>query len=256
MTLPLLITVDVEGIVDEDDFSSVEVLADLLDGLQLPSTLFVTPEVIKRRPSTVSNWIAGKHTVGLHVHPSRLGGDSDSLGKYDKPAISSFLERGRGAFESHLGHVPTGFRAGRWSFSESLLAALAETGFQWDASFRPPTVAGPYVQHDLVEYPMSVYENLFIKRLLQSRGIDGIPLHADAFSRTTARSLLLYAATYGVVRALPEYVMISFHDYDLADPTVRERIERYVARLTEWMRPTTLSDIHQNRTSNRTDERV
>jgi hypothetical protein len=47
---PLLITVDVEGIIEEDDFRSVSTLASFLETLRLPATLFVTPDVARRRP--------------------------------------------------------------------------------------------------------------------------------------------------------------------------------------------------------------
>lgn len=238
--MPLLVTVDVEGVVATDDFRSVDLLGELLEALALETTLFVTPAVIRRHPERLAEWQEQGHSVGLHLHPGRLGGESDWLGTYDSEAISGFLERGSAVFENHVGHEPTLFRAGRWSFSDELLRALAETGFRYDASHRPSSNREPYRRHGVSELPMSVYGNALVCSLLSRRTIDGIPLHADAFLRSAWRAVPFYGITSLVARQDRPYMMVSFHDYDLFDSSVSERIHRFLHRLGDRFDATTI----------------
>jgi peptidoglycan/xylan/chitin deacetylase (PgdA/CDA1 family) len=240
---PLLVTVDVEGIVDQGSFESVDVLASSLDALGLPATLFVTPAVVEHRPAIVREWVAGDHAVGLHVHPGRLGGDSDWLETYDLADLVTFLDRGVAVFEDELGFTPTSFRGGRWSFSETLLAALDDRGFTVDATHRPGGRLDAYRYAGVTEYPMTVVGNPVFRFLLRRTGIDGLPLHADAFLETRPRAAALYAATTAVAASDRPYLMTSLHDYDIIDGTLRRRVERYLARLSEWCRPATLATL-------------
>jgi len=237
---PLVLTVDVEGDVASDRFDCVDTLASVLDTLCLPATLFVTPAVVRRRTAVVREWVDGGHAVGLHVHPGRLGGDSDWLGTYDQDAVESFLKQGESAFEDHLGFTPRLFRAGRWSYSSAVHAALGARGFTADASYRPGGRCDPYADEGVTEFPMTVLGNAALRRLLRSRGVDGFPLHADAFLRTLPRAGALYGATRLAVASDRPYVMVSLHDYDLADETVRRRTIRYLAGLSERCYPETL----------------
>lgn len=241
----LLITVDVEGLVEEGSFESVRTLETFLETLGLPATLFVTPAVVSARPDTVAAWVEAGHSVGLHVHPARFGGDSDWLETYEQFEIEEFLTRGRTVFEDSIGHEPMLFRAGRWSFSHTVLAALDATGFDVDASHRPGGRRDPYAHGGVAEYPMTVVGNPLLELLLRPTGIDGMPLHADAFLQTRPRAVALYAATAIAMRTTRPYVMVSLHDYDLSAPRVRNRIMRYLARLAEWRRPTTLGDLNR-----------
>ena len=234
---PLLVTVDVEGIVEEeDDFRSVERLASLLETLSIPVTLFVTPTVAINRPETVAGWVDAGHAVGLHVHPARLGGDSDWLATYDKSDIKTFLGRGQDALRDHVGLEPVLFRAGRWSHSRTLLAALDEQGIESDASQRSASRRSMYRYRGVTEYPMTVFENSILRYVLRPYGIDGLPLHPDAFLGSYALALSLYAATIREVLSDRSYVMVSFHDYDLVDEVLRRRVTRYLTRVTDWYR--------------------
>jgi len=246
MTEPLLVTIDVEGESEPDLYASVDALDRFLDDIAIPVTVFVTPDVISNRIDTIRTWFDSDIFVGLHIHPSRLNGDSDWLASYDQSMIESFLERGSKTFVDAFGTHPTGFRAGRWSFSPKIIHACETTGFEWDASHRPDTYHRPYSRGGLTEYPMSVYGNAFVRRLLRPYGIDGLPLHADSFTRSRPRSLLLYATTARLLVADTDYIMVSLHDYDLLDTQRRERMKRYLERLAKRRLPTTIQEFHQN----------
>jgi len=237
---PLAITVDVEGVVEEKGLSSVVTLASFLDTLDLPVTLFVTPEVASTHSEIVDGWIKENHTVGLHIHPGRFGGDSDWLGTYEQSEIETFLRRGQTIIADRVGFEPTFFRAGRWSFSEQLLAALDAQGFEADASHRPGKRCDAYTYRGITEYPMTVVGNPLLELLLRPTGIEGIPLHADAFLRSQLGATTLYITTALTVASDSPYVMVSFHDYDLVDDDLRQRIAQYLARLVEWCHPLTL----------------
>jgi peptidoglycan/xylan/chitin deacetylase (PgdA/CDA1 family) len=241
---PVAITVDVEGVIESNDFHSVHLLDSVLETLGEPVTLFVTPAVVREKTETVADWVDGPHDVGLHVHPSRLGGDSDWLAAYDAPAIQSFLERGRSVFEDRLEFTPTLFRAGRWSFSPAVLEGLNAVEFTADASHRPAGRHEPYNYLNVTEYPMTVVGNEVSRYLLRSKGVDGVPLHADAFLRTRAGAGVLYPVTALVLTTNRPYVMVSLHDYDLVDETTRRRIVGYLSRIStvcQTERITTLS---------------
>lgn len=240
---PLALTVDVEGVVESNDFTSVRELDSVLETLSLPASLFVTPAVIEQCTEIVAGWLDGPHTVGLHLHPGRFGGDSDWLATYEQSAIETFLGRGAQVFERHLGTVPTCFRAGRWSFSGRLLAALAAAGFEADASHRPGGRCDVYTRHGVTEFPMTVVGHPLLRYVLRSTGLDGIPLHTDLLLKPGHRAPALYIATAAAARSERPYVMVSLHDYDLMDDTLRQRIVRYVARLADWCRPVTLETV-------------
>ena len=243
MTQPLVITVDVEGLVDSGRFHSVDRLAALLEDTEIPATLFVTPSVVENKPETVADWIKGHHQVALHVHPGRLGGDSDWLETYERSAIATFLKRGIDTFEAVLGTSPEGFRAGRWSFSEAVLKACDDVEIEWDASHRPETRLDPYTRYGTEEFPMSVYSNSLLRVFLRPYGIDGIPLHADGFSKSRLRSFALSIATRLLSLGDSPYLMISFHDYDLAASQLRNRIEHYLKRVAASRRAVTIEDL-------------
>lgn len=240
---PFLITVDVEGVVDSDSYRSVDILDRMLSDLWLPATLFVTPDVIQERTSTLRRWIADGHTVGLHIHPERLGGDDVWLGQYHQDAIESFLRQGVDVFKSNLGHHPRFFRAGRWSFSDELLRALGQTGFEYDASSRPTTQRNPYCSHGVVELPLSVYGPWFFPRKIIPGNVEMLPLSIDAFLQTLPRRFICYGTTWRILASDPSYLMVGFHDYDLTRSQLRRSIERYTARVSEFTNPVSLEDV-------------
>lgn len=240
---PLLITVDVEGAVDSGSYHTVDLLAETLSDLALPTTLFVTPEVIRERTSTIEQWISDGHAVGLHIHPDRLGGENVWLGQYCQDAIESFLSQGVDIFESNLGERPRLFRAGRWSFSETLLRALAVMGFEYDASHRPIKQHEPYRSHGIVEFPLTVYGSWFFRNQFLPWDVETLPLSIDALLRSTPRSIACYATTWRILATDPSYLMVGFHDYDLSASSVRRRVERYLARVSEFTKPASLDEV-------------
>lgn len=240
---PLLVTVDVEGVVSTGSYESVDELDELVRTLDVPVTLFVTPAVVRNRTGKVRSWVESEHAVGLHLHPGRMGGDSDWLATYDESAIRRFLREGRNTFAEQLDFRPSLFRAGRWSFSESLLRALAAEGFERDASHRPAVRRDPYESYGVTEFPMTVVGNTFTHLAFRRFGIDGVPLHADGFGQTLPRYVMLLGAT-AIVRATDRpYLMVSFHDYDLVSADIYGRIERYLKNLCRKQRATTVPDL-------------
>jgi len=65
----------------------------------------------------------------------------------------------------------------------------------------------------------------------------------DALTRSRLRTVALYAATWRLLSQSQPYFMVAFHDYDLGDRPVRGRIIRYLARVSEFTDPTTLSEV-------------
>lgn len=238
---PLLVTVDVEGIVSSGEYRSVDRLDGLLEELDLQAGLFVTPAVVENRPETVFGWIEEGHDVGLHVHPARFEGDrSDWLAEYPPDEITRILGAAVDIFQERIGVRPTTFRAGRWSFSEEMLEALGRVGFDVDASHRPGGVVDPYSSRGVCELPMSVFGSRLLRTILSSRGVDGIPLHADAFLTSRRRAVPFYAVTALVALQCRPYLMMSLHDYDLTDPSAYDRIAAYIGRLDDRLRTTTV----------------
>ncbi|QLK26818.1 polysaccharide deacetylase family protein [Natrinema zhouii] len=240
---PLLVTIDVEGVVETGSCHSVDILDEVLADLSLPATMFVTPKVIRERTETVEQWIDDDHTVGLHIHPGRLGGDSDWLGEYGQDAIESFLEEGIAVFESNLGERPQTFRAGRWSFSDDLLRALAATGFEFDASHRPVDPCAPYTSHDVVELPLSVFGSSIFRSQFLPWNVETLPLSIDALLASSFRSIACYIATWRILATEQPYLMVGLHDYDLTSRSRRGRVERYLARVSEFTTPVTIDEF-------------
>jgi len=240
---PLAITVDVEGVVESDEFRSVGLLDSVLESVGVPATLFITPSVVEQRTDLVAKWIEGPHSVGLHIHPGRIGGDSDWLETYDQGAIETFLIRSQQVFTEQLGVEPSLFRAGRWSFSPALLPALDKQGFTIDATLRSSTQQVPYAVGDATELPMTVVGNEPIRWALRSKGINGFPLHADAFLESAPHACVFYLMTAVALRSDRPYIMVSLHDYDLVNDERRKRTARYLAHLAEWTYPQTIDEI-------------
>lgn len=240
-----LLTVDVEGGSEPNAYRSVDILEQFLDEMGIPATLFVTPDVVENRPETVAKWLSQSHSVGLHIHPERIGpGDSDWLTEYDKESIEGMVAIGCETFADHLGFDPVQFRAGRWEYSEQLLRALQSQGFEHDASLRPSSCRNPYERSGIEEIPMTVYDSAVIRQLLRPWTLDSIPLHADGF--LTDRGLIpgFYAVTWRLLHADIPYLMTSLHDYDVESTTMRTRLEQYLSYIFSRTSPIVIDDRH------------
>ena len=239
-----LITIDVEGGTKPNAYHSVDILEQFLDRLELPATLFVTPDVVVNRPETVAKWIDQDHSIGLHIHPARLGeGDSDWLAEYDEDAIEEMVAIGCETFADHLDFEPVMFRAGRWEYSEQLLRALQSQGFFRDASLRPGPQCDPYHRSGIEEIPMTVYETAIIRQMLRPWNLDSIPLHADLFLDNRALIPGFYAVTWRLLHTDISYLMISLHDYDVEAATLRRRISQYISYVARRTTATTIDEL-------------
>lgn len=238
-----LLTVDVEGGPEPNVYRSVDTLERFLDEVGIPTTLFVTPDVVENRPKTVAKWLDQSHSVGLHIHPERIGpGDSDWLTEYDEESIEEMVAIGCETFADHLGFEPVLFRAGRWEYSEQLLRALQSQGFERDASLRPDSRRDPYKRSGIWEIPMTVYDSTIVRQLLRPWTPDSIPLHADAFLAKRAFIPGFYAITWQLLHADIPYLMTSLHDYDVESSTMRTRIEQYLSYAFSRSSPTVIGD--------------
>ena len=246
--MKLLITIDVEGTMStanqENPYKSVEALESFLEEIEQPVTLFVTPGVVKHRSDVVRRWLEDGITVGLHLHPTRMeGGKSDRLGDYNRETIEEFLITSSELFEERLGMTPTCFRAGRWEYSDQLLEALRAQGFERDSSLKPDDSIEPYSSSGIREYPLTIYSNPGVNLLTKPWAFNSIPLHADAFLINPALALGFYAITRRLVNSDRPYIMVSYHDYDILDETLKKRLKRYHRFLDEWTTSTTLDEI-------------
>jgi hypothetical protein len=225
-----LITIDVEGTIapsginTKDPFESVDVLDTHLQKIEEPVTLFVTPAVIENRTEVVQRWKAEDLTVGLHIHPAQHpNGNSDWLTDYTGAEIRRLLTEGCEIFESRLGTNPTRFRAGRWEYSDRLLYALRDHGFQYDSSLRPEDPTTPYCRDGICEVPLTVYSNIFLRNILWYKGKSSVPLHADAFLKKEIIRHGFKCLVHRVMKSSLPYIMISYHDYDILEKKVNRR---------------------------------
>lgn len=244
-----IVTIDVEGTVASpyrttDPYSSVEKLASHLTKVGLPVTLFITPDVVENCTEIVSSWLERGVSLGLHLHPARLdGGTSDRLSHYDRDAIEEFIAVGCDAFESRLDTTPNCFRAGRWEYSSHLLEALRSQGFERDSSLKSDTYVRPYTESGIKEYPLTVYSNFLVRTLTKPWQFRGIPMHADAFLSNTLLAGGFYGVTWRLVHSNCPYIMVSYHDYDILDQSVCNRLVRYQRFLGERTEVTTLDQL-------------
>lgn len=254
--MQLLVTIDVEGGSAPDRYGCVGDTASVLDRLDVPVTLFVTPDVVQHRPRLIEEWAHADHTVGLHVHPSRLDAGRDSgtdsadgeggvdfLTTYDRREIDRLVGESLDVVEAELGMRPTTFRAGRWEHSERLVSVLGERGFTHDASLRPSGRREPFRSHGVIEVPMTVYSNRLLTVALRPWGFDTVTLHADAFLAKRPAIVPFYAVTWRLSYTDRPYLMVSIHDYDLGSDPLRSRIVAYLRRLTDRLPAATVDEI-------------
>ena len=238
-----LFTVDVEGGSEPNVYQSVDILEQFLDEIGIPATLFITPDVVENRPATVAKWLNQSHSIGLHIHPERIGsGNSDWLTEYDEASIKEMIAIGSGTFADHLGFEPVLFRAGRWEYSEQLLRALRSQNFERDASLRPNSLRESHERSGIEEIPMTVYATPFLRRILRPWNLDSIPLHADAFLANRGFIPGFYAVTWRLLQANIPYLMTSLHDYDIELNTMRSRTEQYLSYISSRTSAAVIAD--------------
>jgi len=246
-----VITIDVEGTSSsshqpQNKYDSIRVVERFIAMVEVPVTMFITPDVVEQCTGTVRKWLDMDTTVGLHIHPSRFdGGASDRLTEYGRDAIEEFLIQGSEVFQTLLDTKPTCFRAGRWEYSEELLEALHAQGFEIDASLKPETAAEPYSLAGITELPLTVYSNAAIRMISKTVNFSGIPMHADAFLKNFFLTCGFFGVTWRLVRSDRSYIMVSFHDYDLLNGLIRKRLPWYLWYLVRETQPRTIDEIGQ-----------
>lgn len=241
--MKLLVSIDVEGKSPPEKYECVDILDGFLDEFDFSITLFVTPDVVKNRPETVSQWLESGHAIGLHIHPGRMTGESDWLTSYDEQEIEDLLIRGCEVFENQIDYRPRLFRAGRWEYSEALHSALGNQGFYRDASLRPDKHQTPYKCYGVEEVPMSVYDNPLVRLALTPWTISSLPFHADGLLSKLFFIPGFYFVTWRVLLSNRPYLMVSLHDYDVQPPTLRTRLRSYINHLANYTSPKTIDAI-------------
>jgi hypothetical protein len=240
---PLLVTVDVEGQPDVRDYDSVDSLADRLASLSIPVTLFVTPGVVSYRTKTVAQWLDDGHEVGLHIHPARTPmGDSDWLTDYDRATTAEMIAWGIDQFDTYLDYTPEIFRAGRWDYAAELLDVLAEFDFTIDCSLRPDRHRTPYERASVRELPLSVYTNPLVRMALRNTSLESIPMTLDTFLPSRTMTVGYYGVAARVALRPAPYLMVAFHNFDVHESMLGDRIERFVTRCRRVAQPRTVSD--------------
>lgn len=240
-----IITVDVEGDQGTDTYEAVAAFDEFQAMLEVPLTMFVTPDVVANDPERVLRWHSNGHMVGLHIHPDRLTGGSDFMTDYGKEAIVEMLKEACAVFEEFLEFTPKYFRAGRWEFSKALIRALSELGFHADASLVPSMARSQSDIEGITEYPLTIYRNVVTPLLLSFWETKSIPLYADWFLPKIWSIPGFYAVTWQLLRSQREYVMTAFHDYDVISSTMQRRMHRYIRFLTKRSEVLTLQQFER-----------
>jgi hypothetical protein len=121
-------------------------LQEMLDGLGVRPTYFVTYEMATREPSRGilrELHAAGRCELGSHLHPwsSPPFRPEDQGGRYPSQLPAELLERQlrelTGTVESELGVRPTAYRAGRNGFDARTVPILESLGYVLDSSVDP-----------------------------------------------------------------------------------------------------------------------
>ncbi|WP_262177326.1 polysaccharide deacetylase family protein [Haloarcula laminariae] len=165
------ITLDLENNWNFDDpelqyatFDYLDEYIDLIDGLDLPLSVFVVGETIEERPDAIER-LQERLEVEFHLHSYThdLSGSAD---------LRREVRRGKQAFESFFGRQPAGYRSTQGRVDRSDLRLLESEGFQFDSSVFPTYRPGvynnldmpiePYRAGDLYEIPVGVVPKLRI----------------------------------------------------------------------------------------------
>ncbi len=116
-------------------------LLELLDGLGLKATFFITGWAVDAYPAMAESIARAGHEIGHHGYHHLLP-DPGS------PFVVEEVERGLDALKRRLGVVPKGYRSPSGEFCEELRALLARRGFLYTSSFRDDVRPYRHVLHD------------------------------------------------------------------------------------------------------------
>jgi len=213
------ITLDLENNWDFEDpdlqylvFDYIDDFIQLVRELDVPLSVFVVGQTLEERPVAVRK-IDAELDVEFHLHSyhHHMSGESD---------IESEIALGVKAFETVLGHRPTGYRAPRFIMNRKKIEAVSEHGFEFDSSICPSYRPGVYnnlglpnrpyypdAAPTLLEIPVSVFPWL------------SIPLQ-QSYLRLLGQPL------YDVLKAfpLPDFLVFNFHLHDIFHTEAHDRL--------------------------------
>jgi hypothetical protein len=134
MTIPLLVTVDVEVAADHDLDEQAGVIDELRAGLHqlgIPITAFSTAEAAERFAPQVRRLQANGHEIACHglYHSS-----SEDFSRMSGAAIRRTLDAATGRIATVVGRAPRCFRGPRMTSSVTTQRALVEQGYVADFS--------------------------------------------------------------------------------------------------------------------------
>ena len=148
------VTLDLENNWNFDDpelqyatFEHLEEYIELIDGLDLPLSVFVVGETIEERPDAIDR-LRDRLEVEFHLHSYShdLSGSAD---------LEREVRKGKRAYKSFFGRQPEGYRSTQGRVERSDLQLLESEGFLFDSSVFPTYRPGVYNNLDRPIEPYS-----------------------------------------------------------------------------------------------------
>lgn len=145
-------------------FEHLDAYIDLIDGLDLPLSVFVVGQTVEERPDAIER-LRDRLDVEFHLH-------SYSHDLSGGATLEREIRKGKEAFSSFFGRQPEGYRSTQGRIDHSDLQLLESEGFLFDSSVFPTYRPGvynnleapvePYRAGGLYEIPVGVVPRLRI----------------------------------------------------------------------------------------------
>lgn len=188
---------------DHLTFEYLDAFIDLIDGLDIPLSVFVVGQTLEQYPAEIDH-LSDRLNCDFHLHSYQ----HDTSKNYD---FRDEVTKGKKAFRDHFGRDPTGYRAPQGNITQHELSILEELGFEFDSSIFPSYRPGVY---NNLSAPLTPYTPSGAASLLEipPGAFSGIRIPTShSYFKLIGRSLSSYLA----VSPLPEIVVYSIHLQDL-----------------------------------------
>lgn len=121
---------------DHLTFDYIDEFIDLINGLDVPLSVFVVGRTLERYPETIDQ-LSERLDCEFHLHSYQ----HDTSKQYD---FGQEVLRGKAAFRNHFGTDPIGYRAPQGNITLEEVGLLEELGFEFDSSVFPSYRPGVY----------------------------------------------------------------------------------------------------------------